>query len=133
MPEKRPCEPEPRKAAAYADAEALVEGLWEVTQQILAISSGEDLPLLGQKVMQRGNVIEQLQDLAPQSFTEVEWAKIQAGLNRCRELDQEIEARMRGFQAHIQDQLKSLKQSQAMLGKYQSGLEAGFQNRLLDA
>lgn len=105
----------------YRQSEALLNQLWDLTQEVSILSTGEDLPALNRLVHQRGALVEQCRQIPLQSFNETQQATLQGQFNRCKALDIEIERNMRNFQKHIDGQLKHLQQSQKLLNKYQSG------------
>lgn len=124
--------PPAHESLTYPQAESLVNQLWQITQDILPQSTGENLPLLNQLIMQRSQLIEQCREIPTQQFNITQQQQLQARLDQCKSLDIQIEKNMRGFQTAIDKQLKHLQQSKQLLGKYQPGslddLEAPFQD-----
>lgn len=105
----------------YQQAESLINRLWQITQDILPKSTGDDLPTLNQLIMQRGRLIEECRAIPLQNFESAQQKQLQERFDQCRGLDTQIEKNMRDFQATIDKQLKHLQQSKQLLGKYQPG------------
>lgn len=122
MSPKPPHGPDPQTTMMdYRQSEALLNQLWELTQEILPLSTGQDLPALNRLIHRRGVLVEQCRQIPLQSFTEAQQTTLQGQFDRCKAVDIEIEHNMRNFQKHIDGQLKHLQQSQKLLDKYQSG------------
>ncbi len=102
----------------YQKAHQLLDQLWEHTQRILPLSTGENLPELSQLVLQRGELVSQYQRIAHLGFSNEQQTVLQEKLERCQNLDREIEQRMIACRDKADEQLKQVKQNHQLLSKY---------------
>jgi hypothetical protein len=78
-------------------------------------------------------LIEQCRSIQLKSFEAEQRQTLQKKMDHCQKLDVDIEKNMRAFKEEIDSQLKHLKQSQTLLGKYQTGEIEGQETRSKDA
>lgn len=130
MSPKPPYTPE---SADYQRADELLNQLCRITETILPLSTGLDLPTLNQLVFQRGELVEQCRSIPLSAFDTEQRQALQMKFEACQKLDATIEKNMRAFKEEIDSHLKHLKQSQNLLGKYQSGEAEGQETRSKDA
>jgi hypothetical protein len=130
MSPKPPYTPE---SLNYQQSAELLDQLCQVTESILPLSLGQDLPSLNQLIFQRGQLIEQCHSIQLQTFDAKQQQTLQQKMKHCQKLDIDIEKNMRAFKEEIDSQLKHLKQSQSLLGKYQTGKMEGQETRSKDA
>ncbi|WP_373531387.1 hypothetical protein [Vampirovibrio sp.] len=123
---KPPYTPEPPN---YQKSLELLNQLCEITDTILPLSTGQDLPGLNQLIFQRGELIEQCRLIQLKDFAPQQQESLQQKIDYCEKQDVEIEKNMRAFKEEIDSQLKHLKQSQTLLGKYQPGEIEGEETR----
>ena len=105
-------------AQSFESAYTRAQALHKLTQGILAQSANPDLPTLGQMVLQRGLLLEEIAGFQLADFTPQEQARLNESLQASKQLDAEIEQNMRAFQATIDGHLKELKDTKSLLGKY---------------
>lgn len=130
MSPKPPYTPE---SLNYQQSTELLDQLCQVTESILLLSLGQDLPSLNQFILQRGQLIEQCRLIQLKTFEAEQRQALQQKMDHCQKLDIDIEKNMRTFKEEIDSQLKHLKQSQILLGKYQTGETEGQETRSKDA
>ncbi|WP_303672907.1 hypothetical protein [Vampirovibrio chlorellavorus] len=104
-----------------------------MTQTILQHSIGDDLPRLNQLILERERIIEACQVLDTDAFTLAQKAHLRVRLESCQALDLEIEQNMNDFKTRMGQQLRHLRQSQNLLGKYQSPAGSGQETHNEDA
>ncbi len=105
-------------AQSFESAYTRAQALHDLTQAILAQSANPDLPVLGQMVLQRGLLLEEIAGFQLTDFTPEEQARLNESLQASKQLDSEIEQNMRAFQTAIDGHLKELKDTKSLLGKY---------------
>lgn len=105
-------------AQSFESAYTRAQALHNLTQAILAQSANPDLPTLGQMVLQRGLLLEEIAGFQLADFTPEEQARLNESLQASKQLDTAIEQNMRAFQTAIDGHLKELKDTKSLLGKY---------------
>lgn len=130
MNQKQPPAPE---AISFEEADKLLQSLWHITQKILPLSTGDDLPALNQLILERSQLVEACRQIAASQFEPKQQKQLDSQLAQCKSLDTQIESNMRSHQDKIDKQLKHLQQSKQLLGKYQPGNIDEFEAPYKDA
>ena len=135
MSPQPPCEPESSPNATRVLH--LAEALSRISQTILEHSSqlsADNLPNFSQLVLQRGQIIAELNtlgDQATESLSEPERQQLSQQLEAALSVDTAIEKHMAAYKADASGQIKALKDASALLNKYRATPRdtSGSQNR----
>lgn len=106
------------EAQSFESVYTQAQELHTLTQKLLAQSANPDLPQLGQLVLRRGLILEQISSIKLTNFSPEEQARLNELLQASKQLDATIEANMRAFQQMIDNHLRELKDTKSLLGKY---------------
>lgn len=77
-------------------------------------------PALGQWVLQRARLIEEMGRLSPENLSEPVRQHILIILNACRELDGTVENGLSACRSRLETQLGGLREARSLLRKYRS-------------
>lgn len=100
-------------------ARQCVEALHRLTQDILAKSTTPYLPELGQLILRRGHLVDEVRALNFQACPPDERNALLHLLLECKQMDQTIEQNMQAFCSNLDEQMHNLKDTKALLHKYQ--------------
>ena len=110
--------PKPPCTYNFEESEGLLNQLEQITQTILQLSTGENLPQLNQLILERERIIKACQEIHIESFTAAQKKCLKSRIDQCQALDLEIQQNMDQFKIEISKQLQHIKQSRNLLGKY---------------
>lgn len=99
-------------------AQQRVEELHHLTQEILVLSTDPQLPELGQLILRRGQLLEEIRQFNLDEFPTEKQALLLDTLQACKFLDKTIEQNLHGFHNNLEQQIKSLKEAKNLLEKY---------------
>jgi hypothetical protein len=113
--------PENQQGPTHQDNTAAqrVEELYRLTQDILTKSATPYLPELGQLILRRGQLIDEVRLLNLQAYPQEEQNALLNLLLECKQMDQTIEQQMQTFRSNLDEQMRSLKEAKGLLHKYQ--------------
>lgn len=125
--------PKPPYTFNLEESEGLLNQLEQITQTILPLSTGENLPQLNQLILERERILKACQALPLETFTAEQKARLKSRIDQCQALDLEIQQNMDHYKSQIGSQLRHVKQSQTLLGKYQGPTNSNLETHNEDA
>jgi hypothetical protein len=111
--------PKPPSTYNFEESERLLSQLEQVTQAILQLSTGENLPQLNQLILEREQIIKACQGIPVEAYTAAQKKCLKSRIDACQALDLTAHQNMDDFKTEIGKQLRQVKQGQNLLGKYQ--------------
>lgn len=108
-----------------ATARQLTNELVLVSKDLLTQSANPKLPQLSQLLMRRGKLLEELGRLRTDAIPEASRATLRETLVQCQNMDETIAVNLASHRNELGDQLRSLKDTHALLDKYRAGAREG--------
>lgn len=129
MTQTPPCGPEPDDHFTLAHSK--VQELQRLTQEIQAQSQNPTLPVLSQLIFQREERLNELTQMGLHTLPPEQQTALLEILQTCQGMDPDIEQHLKHFHKHLDEQLRELKGSQALINKYKisNPQESGTQSK----
>lgn len=99
-------------------AQNLADELLHLSREILTRSTRPEIPELGQLILRRGKLLEDLTLLTPENLSPAAQQNLHRTLSACRKMDETIERNLSTFRTDLDDQLRGCRDSRALLDKY---------------